>query len=263
MGYRAVVVLRGDGLSDQLSESDPQKTGRKPIPIEALSPDAEKSARVVNELLRITADVIKNEPAANYILMRGFSKIPHLESMQDRYGLEPACIAAYPMYRGLASLLGMTILPTEGGWEGEVDTLERSVKAGESAAAQELKSLRDGPGPYTFYYLHFKDLDRLGEDGNFAGKVEWIEKLDALIPRIRKLGFDVIVLTGDHSTPAVLKGHSWHPNPFLLWSRYVRSDGIAEFTERACSRGTLGRMPSTAVMPLVLANALRLKKYGA
>lgn len=243
--HRFVLVFRGEGLSDRLTESDPQKDGREPTPIQPLATGAEKSSRVVNRFLEQAAKVLEPEPAANYFLLRGFSLAPKIVPLQERYGLNPACIAAYPMYRGLAQLVGMRILAAGDTWESEIAALEQHA------------------AEHDFIFLHFKELDKMGEDGNFAGKVQYLEKLDALVPRIRRLGFDVLVVTGDHSTPAILKGHSWHPNPLLLWSPYVRTEGVTEFTEWACARGALGRMPATEVMPLVLANALKLKKFGA
>lgn len=243
--HRFVVVFQGEGLSDKLSESDPQHEGRAPEPVRALVPAAEKTSRIVNEFIRIVAGLLKPEPAANYFLMRGFSMIPKIEPMAQRYGLKAACVAVYPMYRGLAQLVGMKVLETGETWESELETVEKlRVK-------------------YDFFFVHLKELDKMGEDSNFAGKVQYLEKLDALAPRIRGMDFDVLVITGDHSTPAVLGTHSWHPNPFLLWSPYVRREGAHGFSERNCARGQLGRMRATEVMPLLLANALKLKKFGA
>jgi 2,3-bisphosphoglycerate-independent phosphoglycerate mutase len=243
--HRFVVVFRGEGLSDKLSESDPQHEGRAPESVKALVPAAGKTSRIVGEFIRTAAEVLKPGPAANYLLMRGFSMIPGIEAMSERYGLKAACVAVYPMYRGLAQLVGMEILETGETWESELETAQKHM------------------GEHDFFFIHLKELDKMGEDSNFAGKVQYLEKLDALVPRIRTLGFDVLVITGDHSTPAVLGTHSWHPNPFLLWSPYVRQEGVAGFSERTCARGQLGRMRATEVMPLLLANALKLKKFGA
>jgi 2,3-bisphosphoglycerate-independent phosphoglycerate mutase len=243
--HRFVVVFRGEGLSDKLSESDPQHENRAPKPVKALAPAAGKTSRIVGEFIRMAAEVLKPEPAANYLLMRGFSMIPGIEAMSERYGLKAACVAVYPMYRGLAQLVGMEILETGETWESELETVRKRMDE------------------YDFFFVHLKELDKMGEDSNFAGKVQYLEKLDALVPRIRTLGFDVLVITGDHSTPAVLGTHSWHPNPLLLWSPYVRPEGSPGFSERTCARGQLGRMRATEVMPLVLANALKFKKFGA
>ena len=243
--HRFVVVFRGPGLAQELSETDPQKDGKAPLAVRGLAPEAAKSERVVDEFLRSASALLKSEPVANYFLMRGFSMIPRIEPMAERYGLKAACVAVYPMYRGLAQLVGMDILETGETWESELGTVQKHM------------------GEYDFFFVHLKELDKMGEDANFAGKVQYLEKLDALLPRIRSMGFDVLVITGDHSTPAVLGTHSWHPNPFLLWSPYVRQEGASGFSERTCSRGQLGRMRATEVMPLVLANALKLRKFGA
>jgi len=243
--YRFVVVLRGKGISTRIIESDPEREGLPPRPITPLAWRAEKTSRVVNEFLNRAIGLIQDEMQANHILLRGYAKPPDLEPINDRYWIKSACIAAYPAYMGLARILGMAILDNDGTWQGELDALERNLD------------------DYDFFFVHLKELDKTGEDGNFAGKVEYLEKLDSLVPRIRKLGFDVIVFTGDHSTPAILRGHSWHPNPFLLWSPWVRREGKTEFTERGCARGQLGRIPALEVMPLVLANARKLAKFGA
>lgn len=245
MEYRFVVVLRGKGLSTRISESDPEKEGFRPRPITALAWRAEKTSEVINGFLKRAADLIKDEEKANYILLRGYSKPPDLEPMNDRYWVKAACVAAYPAYKGLARILGMAVLDNDGTWEGELNAVEQNLDR------------------YDFFFMHLKELDKLGEDGKFAEKVEQLGRLDALVPRITRMGFDVIVITGDHSTPAVLKAHSWHPNPFLLWSPWVRREGKTEFTERGCARGQLGRMPALEVMPLILANARKLAKFGA
>jgi 2,3-bisphosphoglycerate-independent phosphoglycerate mutase len=165
--------------------------------------------------------------------------------MVDRFKLRPAAIATYPMYRGLARLVGMEILETGETIQDEVATLKKYFDQ------------------YDFFYLHFKKPDMAGEDGNFKAKVKAIEEIDRLLPSILRMKPDVLVVTGDHSTPALLKGHSWHPNPILLYSKYVRPDGIRRFTERQCQRGQLGRFRAVDVIPLMLANGLKLKKFGA
>ncbi len=245
MDYRFVVVLRGTGLSTKLGESDPEKEGLRPRPITALTWRAERTSEVINEFLKKATELIKDEEKANYILLRGYAKPPDLEPINDRYWVRAACVAVYPAYKGLARILGMDVLDCGDTWESELNAVEQNLDR------------------YDFFFLHLKELDKLGEDGNFARKVEQLGKLDSLVPRITKMGFDVIVITGDHSTPAVLKAHSWHPNPFLLWSPWVRREGKAEFTERGCARGQLGRMSALEVMPLVLANARKLAKFGA
>jgi 2,3-bisphosphoglycerate-independent phosphoglycerate mutase len=179
------------------------------------------------------------------VLLRGFSKRPVLPTLGELYKLNAAAIATYPMYRGLAKLVGMEILKTGDAIADEFDTLVQHYNE------------------YDFFYLHIKQSDSAGEDGDFEGKVRVIEEVDALLPRLTALEPDVLIVTGDHSTPAVLKSHSWHPVPFLLYSRYCRPDNAYEFSERACSSGALGRFPAIQVMPLALAHALRLDKFGA
>ncbi len=242
--HRFVVVFKGRGLSEAITDSDPLKEGKPPLPIKSLKPNAKKTSRVVTKFLALANRILKDEPNANLVSLRGFSKYPRLESMSDRFGVTPACIASYPMYRGLARLVGMEILDTDG-WKCEIITLKSNFKK------------------FDFFYLHFKEIDRMGEDGDFDGKVNLIEEFDSFIPQILSLGFTVIAITADHSTPAVLHGHSWHPSPLLLSSPYVRPDAKAQFSEQSCTRGSLGLIPATAVMPLLLANGLKLKKFGA
>jgi 2,3-bisphosphoglycerate-independent phosphoglycerate mutase len=165
--------------------------------------------------------------------------------MSEIYKLKPAAIAGYPMYRGLARLVGMEVLETGAGIEDEFKTLTRNYK------------------DYDFFFLHIKESDSAGEDGDFDRKIAVIEEVDSLLPKITGLKPEVIVVTGDHSTPALLKGHSWHPVPLLLYSRWCRADHVKEFSESACVLGGLGQIPATQIMPLAMANALKLKKFGA
>lgn len=243
--HRFVVVFRGKDLTVELSESDPQKEGKQTIKIKALSSQALKTERIVNIFVTQVEEILKNEPKANYILMRGFARHPNLEPMSQRYKIKPAAIATYPMYKGIARLVGMDVLECDETWESEIKTLAKYYN------------------DYDFFYLHFKEVDMKGEDGNFDGKVFLIEKFDALLPQILKLKFDVLAITSDHSTPAILKGHSWHPNPFLLYSINARADGIKTFSESTCALGNLGLFPQLKVMPLLLAHSLKIKKYGA
>ncbi len=243
--HRFVIVFQGEGLRGELTDADPQKEGMKAKWTEPLSPEAQGTAEIINNYLKNAAQILKPFSPANTILLRGFSKIPDIPSMSERFNLRPAAIATYPMYRGLARLVGMVILDSG-------ETLR-----------EEVEILRKYFNDYDFFYLHFKKPDMAGEDGDFRKKVKAIEEIDRLIPSILKLKPDVLVVTGDHSTPTVLKGHSWHPNPFLLYSKYIRPDGIRRFTERHCRRGELGRFPAMDVIPLMLAHGLRLKKFGA
>jgi len=248
--YRFVVVLRGEGLSGELTESDPQMLGVPPLPIkpaaDATEPQAAaRTAALMNEFIAQGRKILAAEHPANGFLMRGFAKRPDIPTFSQAFGLHAAAIAVYPMYRGLAQLVGMDVLQTG-------DT-----------AAEEIDTLKQRYGDYDFFFVHIKWTDSAGEDGDFARKVRVIEEVDTLLPRILELNPDVLVVCGDHSTPALLKSHSWHPVPMMLYSPYCRYDSVAEFSERGCARGALGQIPATNIMPLALANALRLTKFGA
>ena len=243
--HRFVIAFRGESLSPEVTESDPQVTGVPPNPVIALSSKAAKMARIANQFAESVGAILKKKKPANMILMRGFSQIPRLPSMQEIYQLKAAAIATYPMYRGLARLVGMDILTTGTTIKDEVATFKKYYK------------------DYDFLFLHIKKPDAAGEDGDFARKVQALEEIDRFIPAIINMKPDVLVVTGDHSTPAVLKGHSWHPVPTILYSQFCRFDAVTEFSESACLRGGLGIFPATHIMPLAMANALKLNKYGA
>lgn len=244
-GHRFVLIFRGDNLSAELSNSDPQQIGMMPHEVLALSPQASKTAAIANEWLTKVKVTLADSHPANMVLLRGFSQHPQLPSMREVYKLNPAAIAMYPMYRGLARLVGMKVVDSGNSIE------EEFISLGKHYAA------------YDFFFLHIKQTDTAGEDGDFWRKVQAIEEVDATLPRLINLQPEVIVATGDHSTPALLKGHSWHPLPFLLYSQWCRPDDVTEFSERACAKGSLGRFPALEVMPLALANALKLTKFGA
>jgi len=244
--HRLVLVLRGRGLSGEISDTDPQAVGEAPLEPEPLTGEAESTARLVEEFLRQAREQLAEHHPANMIVLRGFSKRPGWPAFGDVFGLKAAAIAAYPMYRGVAKLLGMTTLPTG------------------AEISDEFASLEEHWQGHDFFYLHVKKTDSAGEDGDFDRKVSVIEEVDAQIPRLLRLEPDVVIVTGDHSTPAALKMHSWNPVPVLLWSRYCRPDTVSHFSERECLAGGLGvRFPATEIMPLALANALRLEKFGA
>jgi 2,3-bisphosphoglycerate-independent phosphoglycerate mutase len=214
-----------------------------------LSPEAVKTERVMKlfvERSRQVMEAYNPKPPANMLLIRGIDQYPHFIAFPELFGLRAAAIAVYPTYRGIAKLVGMTVLPPEGvTWADEFATLEKHWN------------------DFDFFYLHIKETDLAGEDGDFPRKVKVIEEVDKLIPRLTTLQPDVIIVCGDHSTPAALKGHSWHPVPVLIQGKYVREDGIAEFGERICGRGSLGVLPAAHIMLIALANAGRIMKWSA
>ena len=243
--HRFVLILRGEALSPELADSDPQQAGLAPRKIEALSPQARKTAEIANEFVSQARSLLQGETPANMVLLRGFSRRPDIPPISEIYKLKPAAIATYPMYRGLARLVGMQVLP-----------------GGESITKQ-LDSLRRYYADYDFFFVHFKSTDARGEDGDFRAKVQAIEELDNALPSLLSLDPEVLIITGDHSTPTTLAMHSWHPVPFMLKSKWCRPDNVAEFSERACLAGGMGRFPATEIMPLAMANALKLDKFGA
>jgi len=243
--HRFVVVFRGDSLVPDVTESDPSRTGVPPLPISPLSTESARLADIANKFIEIVKERLVRHTPANMVLLRGFSTRPGFPTMQEIYKLNPLAIAIYPMYRGLARLVGMEVA-------GAGATLE-----------DELKTLRDNYKKYDYFFLHVKWTDSAGEDGDFTRKVKVLEQIDAALPGLTSLKPDVLVITGDHSTPAVFGGHSWHPVPVLLCSRYCRTDSVKEFSETAFTVGGLGRISATQIMPLAMANALKLTKFGA
>lgn len=243
--HRVLVVLRGDGLDPRLSDTDPQKVGVPPRQPQALVPEAGRAAGVVAQFDRQVRELLAGQPQANALLLRGFDTHRELPSMQARHGLNPAAIAVYPMYRGIARLVGMDVLPKAADLDDQVNLL------------------RNHWDDYDYFFVHHKGADSAGEDGDFAAKVAAIEALDRVIPAIAEMGPDVLVVTGDHATPSQMAAHSWHPVPALVWGPRVGKDDVDRFGERWCLRGSLGRRPTVELMPIVLANAGRLAKYGA
>ncbi len=246
--YRFALILRGKGLADKLSETDPQKTGRKPLPVNALDPEAQHTADLANEWIAQAREILKNERPANMVTLRGWAQEPGLPKFEDIYKLRAAAIAVYPMYKGLASLAGMTLIQ------------------GLHHLGEQVEALRANWNSYDFFFFHFKYTDSRGEDGNFEGKAAEIEKVDAVIPRILELVPDVLIVTGDHSTPAVWKAHSWHPVPTLLAARapgLTRRNDVTGFGETECLKGALGQFQATDLMPLALSYAKRMNKFGA
>ena len=242
--YRFVLRLRGEGLSEAITETDPQITGVPATPVRPLEPSAEKTANLVNEFVSQAARLLAEEERGNMVLLRGWAQLPSLPPMGDVYRLNPGAIAAYPMYRGLATVANMRIIPTGKTFADEVETLH-----------QEFDN-------HDFFFIHYKPADAAGEDGDFDAKVKTLEDLDPLIPRIRELNPDVFMVAGDHSTPAIMAAHSWHPVPFMLHSRLTRGEGIPGFNERECNLGSIGSIPATNVMLLAMSHSGKLTKYG-
>ncbi len=243
--HRAALILRGEGLSDNITDNDPQKTGVPPLEFKG-GEGAELTLKIVNKIVSEAKRILSDEPKANMLLLRGFAKYHKLPSFEERFKLKAASIAAYPMYKGLSRLVGMHVFEGCKTLEDEISLLEKEYKN------------------FDFFYVHVKKTDSYGEDGNFNNKVKVIEEMDSLLPRIIDLNPDVIVVTADHSTPSALKGHSWHAVPVCLWSKYARKDRCEVFNEiEFAEKGGLGRFPSVELMGLMLAHALRLKKYGA
>jgi 2,3-bisphosphoglycerate-independent phosphoglycerate mutase len=243
--HRAMVALRGANLQEEITETDPQKTGLPSIEPKALVNKAQKTASTIAELLAQVNKTLAGEDKANTMLLRGYARYQRFPSFAERYGLNALAIASYPMYRGIASLLGMKVAAM-------TNTIE-----------EEITSLKENFTAYNFFFIHVKYTDSRGEDGNFDEKVKVIEKVDSLLPEICALNPDVLVVTGDHSTPAVMSGHSWHPVPVLLAAKTCRPDWVTNFGERACLSGGLGRMPMKYLISIALAHAGKLQKFGA
>ena len=242
--YRFVLRLRGEGLSELVTETDPQVTGAKALEVMALKPEAQKTVDIVNEFVKQAAHLMSEEDRANMLLLRGFAQMPSLPPMGEVYRLDPAAIAAYPMYRGLATVAGMSVIPTGKTFADEVDTL------------------RANWDKHDFFFIHYKPADAAGEDGDFDAKVRCLEELDPFITQILELEPDVLMVAGDHATPAVMAAHSWHPVPFMLHSKLTLGQGIPTFDEKACALGAIGSVPATSVMVLGLSHAGKMTKFG-
>lgn len=249
MEHRFAVIFRFpeplESGSDRLSDTDPQKVGKPPTPLEPANGHAEKVARIAEKFIVRASEILRGNERANHVLMRGFSQIPVVPPFQEAFGLKSLAIATYPMYRGLARLVGMDTPVVTGDIEDEI------------------AFLRENLADYDFFFIHIKKVDSYGEDGNFSAKSKKIEEFDEYIPSILGMNPDVLVITGDHSTPSTMKGHSWHPVPVLIHSPFILGNLAQRFTERECFRGELGIIPAFSIIPLALANAGRLKKFGA
>jgi 2,3-bisphosphoglycerate-independent phosphoglycerate mutase len=245
--HRAALILRGKRLSERVSETDPQKTGVAPLQVKPLDNDsaASQTADLLNLFLQKVRGKLKKEKPANGILLRGFALYQQIPSFSDIYGLKGCAVAGYPMYRGLSSLVGMDIIETESG------------------AKPQFQTLKNIWGTYDFHFVHIKYTDSRGEDGDFPAKVAVIEEVDRHLPELLELNPGVLVITADHSTPATYGAHSWHPVPVLISSKWARHGGAHKFGESDLLNGTLGIINSLDLMPLVLAHAGRLAKYGA
>jgi len=245
--YRFAVVMRGAGLVPDINDTDPQRTGVPPLAAVPRTPEARKTADLFDQWIAKACQAIADQPKANGLTLRGFATDPNLPTFKDSYGLNAACISVYPMYKGVASLVGMEVIDFPGETpEDEFAALARAWEA------------------YDFFFIHVKKTDSKGEDGDFWGKAKIIEGVDAALPRLLDLKPDVLIITGDHSTPARLRTHSWHPVPFLLWApATIRPDDQTQFGERSCAHGSLGNFSSMDTIPLALAHALRFEKYGA
>jgi len=244
--YRAVAIFRGEGLTDSLADSDPQRVGLEPLPVKPTddSPNAERSAALANAFVEQANEILRDQHPANTVLMRGFGMHPGLPSFEEIYELDAAAIASYPMYKGLARLAGMELLEEGEGIAGEFDTL------------------RENWDRHDFFFVHVKPTDAAGEDGDFERKAAVIEEVDGQIPGLLDLGPDALAVTGDHATPAKLKSHSWHGVPFLLSSPYTLPTAES-FGERACAGGSVGLFPAEEIMGLLMGHALKLNRYGA
>ena len=243
--HRFVVVFRTAGLGGNVKDTDPQMTGVPPLAPEPTDEPSKKTAEIATEFLKQAFVLLKDQPNANGLTMRGFAAKPALPSYEEVYGLRAAAIAVYPMYKGLARLVGMDTI-------GNATTLQ-----------EQMDTLKASWNDYDFFFIHFKYTDSTGEDGNFDEKVKRTEDLDAILPQITELNPEVLIVTGDHSTPAYLKSHSWHPVPTLLVSDCCRSDACTSFGESQAVGGGLGQFEAKHLMTLALSNAGRMGKFGA
>ncbi|SIO65436.1 phosphoglycerate mutase [Singulisphaera sp. GP187] len=244
--YRLVVRFRGEGLGDQVCDTDPLTTGLHTLEPKGADADSEKTAKIAAEFLRQAKAILKDERPANFLMLRGFAKFPKIDTMEEVYGLKSVAIAVYPMYRGLARLVGMTV-----------------VEPGKTLADQ-IEVAKANWDAYDFFFIHYKYTDSTGEDGDFVRKVAMIEAFDAEVRKLRALAPDVLIVTGDHSTPSRMRAHSFHPVPTLIWAPATsRPDLVTTFGERPCLQGGLGQFLAKDLMPLAMAHAGRLQKFGA
>ena len=243
--HRAVLIIRGAGLDPAIQETDPQAVGVPPLEPDPLTSSAEHTSEVLRAVLEAVRECIGTELPANFVLMRGYAGLPALDGLNSLYGLHPVCLATYPMYKGLARVAGMAV----------VDGLE--------SADEQMAALAAAWEDHDYFFVHHKAPDARGEDGDFDAKAAAIEEMDRRLPALLELGPDVLVVTGDHSTPSLLRQHSWHPVPCLFWGDSVLPDTVQSFGERSCGQGALGVFPAQSIMALMLAHGGRLQKFGA
>jgi 2,3-bisphosphoglycerate-independent phosphoglycerate mutase len=247
-GHRFVVLFRGKGLEGPLSDADPHREGLpvpKVQPLNTKSAKAKKTAKLVADFYKAALPVISKKKPANGFLLRGIAHQPHIPTFHNRYGLRPGCIAVYPMYKGLAQLVGMTKLE------------------GPQTIAEQFERYLAEFDNYDYFFIHFKYTDMYGEDGNFDAKRKAIEEVDAALPILLRKKPDVLAVTGDHSTPCMVKGHSWHPQPVLLHAACSGSDKLDRFTETEANKGSLGVFDAKYLIRLMQANAKMFDKFGA
>lgn len=243
--HRAVLIIRGAYLSPAVEETDPQTVGVPPVEPEPLTATAQHTSAVLRLVGEAVRNCIGSESPANFVLMRGYAGLPELESLKSLYGLRAVCLATYPMYKGLARVAGMAV----------VDGL--------GSVDEQMAALASAWDDYDYFFVHHKAPDARGEDGDFDAKSAAIEEMDRRLPALRDLGPNVLVVTGDHSTPSRLRQHSWHPVPCLIWGEDVLPDTVESFGERSCGQGALGVFPAQSIMALMLAHGGRLQKFGA
>jgi len=244
--YRFALVLRGEGLNSAIQETDPQRTGVPPLPIQALDPAAEKTAAILRQWWEKANILLANMPPANSCTMRGYAMDPGLPRFPEIYKIKSAAVAVYPMYKGVSRLVGMDV-----------------IEHGAETPAEEFEVVKEHWNNHDFFFVHIKKTDSYGEDGNFDAKVGVIEAVDQALPTLLDLQPDALVITGDHSTPSLLKRHSWHRVPVMIWADWARYGKAVKFGETSCGTGTLGLIRHVDIMPLALAHAKRLNKFGA
>ncbi len=243
--YRFVVVFRGESLDANVRDTDPQRVGVAPLDAMPRSALSKSTAKLASQFIDAAREALGDRDTANMILMRGFSKLPNWPRFPDRYKLSAGAVAAYPMYRGIADLVGMEVVPTGGDFDAELETAARHIEE------------------FDFLFLHYKPADAAGEDGDFDSKVATLEELDLRVPQLLELGAEVTAVVGDHSTPSILSAHSWHPVPVMIQSRLTAGLGSAAFDETVCRMGHLESIPATSLMLQLMAHADKLDKFGA